>query len=255
MEADSCALCPEEIEMLASRVNPLVVAVASLVIVALPAAAAHALTEPSPVSPSLPSPAPASSAPLGAAGRGPAGTNLTAVVDPIAVKVAEGFRIRVGARNSGPNSITVSAGQAAVVMHVYVVPGWWVGRVRSLGYCGFVPETPPRGDPPVVDIPISFFECIFRGTLLVGQTYWESFIFPDLPSSRGAVWIVVDSTDANSSDNRRDVVVRLAHADDPGGGLPVTGYRPLLAAGIAIALLVAGALMLWSGRRRTPHTA
>lgn len=263
--------------MFASWASPVVAAVASVVMIALPAAAAHAGTEPAPVasspaaSPSSPAPvasspspvpsslptptAPASSAPLEMAANGLAGTNLTAVVDPRAVKVADGYRIRVGVRNSGPRSVTASVGHEAVLMQVYVVSGNWLRRTRSLGNCRLVSETPPYGDPPVIDVPVSYFDCRFRGTLRVGQTYWESFIFPELPSSRGAVWIVAEGADTNSSDNWRYVVVRLARTDDRGGGLPVTGNRPLVAAGIAIALLLAGALMLWSGRRRAPSTA
>jgi hypothetical protein len=48
----------------------------------------------------------------------PPRTNLTAIVDPIAVPVRGGVQIRVGTRNSGPLSGTAPADQPAVTLNL-----------------------------------------------------------------------------------------------------------------------------------------
>src|SRR5215216_2291873 len=67
-------------------------------------------------------------------------TNLQAVVDPIAVKVDDGIRVRIGMRNAGPRSITAPAGTAAAWFTLYIVDHTTASAVRSVGGCGYVAE-------------------------------------------------------------------------------------------------------------------
>lgn len=182
-------------------------------------------------------------------------TNVQAVVDPIAVKVGDGVRVRVGMRNAGPRTVS-TPGRAAVMFQLYVVgssQGVWV---RSLGGCQFVPESPPQGNPPIIDVPVGFFACESGSTLRVGETFWQSFIFPNLdafesdPRYGYGVRIsgggpLVD--DLVPSDNHKDVKVRLGNASQ---GLPVTGGFPISVAAGGLGLILAGAVIIWTTRRR-----
>jgi hypothetical protein len=178
----------------------------------------------------------------------PARTNLTAVFDPIAVPARdgqwEGFRVRVGVRNSGPRSISAPAGSPAVQFRLTL---FWTGPSRSLdsgcehAYETFpTPEEPPRP---------AYYVCRSGPTLRAGETYWRSFFFSNAYGSTSRSELVVSgyAEDTNHSDDKRMVVVRLA---EPGSGLPVTGARPIGVAGIGLTLIVAGVIAIWYGRRR-----
>jgi len=181
-------------------------------------------------------------------------TNVQAVVDPIAVRVRDGVRIRVGMRNAGPRSITAPVGTPAVTFNLYIVSSAYINRVRSLGGCGYVAETPPRGDPPVIDVPVSFFACASGRTLRVGETFWQAFVFPDL--SGFDLGVTIDGSgyadDPVPADNSRTVRVRLGGSDGGGApGLPATGAAVGPLAGGGLALIVAGVLLLRITRRHT----
>jgi hypothetical protein len=178
-------------------------------------------------------------------------TNLTAVVDPIAVPVRYGVQVRVGVRNSGPRSITAPDGQAAASLSLIfqhcclLMPG-----VRSLSSCPIGYIYPPSY-PWMPALPIRFDCSSPKSTLLAGDTYWESFVFPIIPRSPDPETVSVNvsgyAQDTDLSDNSRTVVVRLAN---PGSSLPVTGPRTISVAGTGLALLVAGTVSIWYGRRR-----
>jgi hypothetical protein len=199
-----------------------------------------------------PSPSPSSS-PAAAASTAPADTpatsdvasarprtNLTAVFDRNAVPVRDGYRVRVGVRNSGPLSISAPAGQSAATFRLSIA---WSGPVTSLGDCEYHPEIPPF----LELASIAYFECRSGPTLRVGQTYWESFVFPNLSYFAHSVRIEATgyAEDPNTGDNWCDVVVRVASS-----GLPVTGTSPLGVAGAGVALMVVGVIAIWYGRRR-----
>ena len=189
--------------------------------------------------------------PASGAAAGMPRTNLQAVVDPIAVQVRDGVRIRVGMRNAGPRSITAPAGTPATTFNLYIVSSAYINRVRSVGGCGYLAETPPRGDPPVIDVPVSFFTCVSDRTLRVGETFWQAFVFPDLSGFGLGVTIIGSgyADDPVPGDNSRRVQVRLGGTDgDP--GLPVTGPAVASLAGSGLALIAVGVLVLRLTRRR-----
>ena len=204
-----------------------------------------------------PSPSPSASASVSAKAPAnsnlvptPPRTNLVAVVDPIAVPVRDGVLIRVGARNSGPRSITAPAGQSAVSLTlVFSSCCSLIFRVRSLGGCQIGYLYPPSW--PEFPAEPRFINCSSGRTLRVGQTYWQSFVFPDLSSLASGVELRVSgyAEEPDDLDNRRKVVVRLA---EPGSTLPVTGIRTFSVAGAGLALVFAGTMAIWYGRRRRP---
>ena len=177
-------------------------------------------------------------------------TNLTAVVDPIAVPVRDGFLIRVGARNSGPRSITAPAGQPSVALSLVFYPYFLISGVRSLGGCQvgyYYPAHPdPNGFPPPEPY---YYACSSTRTLRVGETYWQSFVFGNLAILDFDVSVAVGgyAQDSQESDNGRKVVVRLGK---PGSSLPVTGPSTVSVAGAGLALVLAGTLAIWYGRLR-----
>ncbi|HZM82747.1 MAG TPA: hypothetical protein VFC19_44085, partial [Candidatus Limnocylindrales bacterium] len=134
----------------------------------------HTLTDPTPSV--LPSPSPSPSPSTAASASAPTNsnlvaqpprTNLTAVVDPIAVPVRDGVRIRVGARNSGPLSITAPAGQPAVILSLDIVACCsLIFKVRSLGGCPIGYRYPP--DWPTSPEEPRGFDCSSGRTLRVG---------------------------------------------------------------------------------------
>jgi LPXTG-motif cell wall-anchored protein len=170
-------------------------------------------------------------------------TNLTAVFDPIAVPVSNGYRIRVGVRNSGPRSINAPTAQPAARFQLDILA---TGPVTSLGGCEYVPELPPS---PPYPARWAYFLCRSGSTLRTGQTYWESFDFPSLTYFEYTVRVTASgyADDPDPSDNTCKVKVR---AGQPGPGLPVTGSTPISVAGIGAALILTGAAVLWVGRRR-----
>jgi LPXTG-motif cell wall-anchored protein len=175
-------------------------------------------------------------------------TNLTAVVDPIAVPVRDGVLIRVGVRNSGPLSITAPAGQPAVTLSLVIdLCCLLIAQVKSLGGCQIGYSYPPNW--PTFPAEPRRFDCSSTRTLRVRETYWESFVFPNLSSLARGVSVAVRgyAQDPDDRDNRRNVVVRLA---GPGSSLPVTGTRTFSIAGAGLALVIAGTMAIWYGRRR-----
>jgi LPXTG-motif cell wall-anchored protein len=85
--------------------------------------------------------------------------------------------------------------------------------------------------------------------MAVGETYWQSFVFPDLSGFRYGLRVEVAgfAEDPDPSDNKRTVVVHLAA---PTSSLPQTGTRPITVAITGLALIFAGAGAIWYGRRR-----
>jgi len=184
-------------------------------------------------------------------------TNLTAVFDPIAVPMRDGFgysyRIRVGVRNSGPRSISLPTGSSAVG---FMLTLYWTAPSRSLGgNCEYSPELPPiDGQRPM---PARYF-CASGPTLRAGETYWQSFVFGGVIFSQYstdlAIYGYAEDTNPNDNrcrvnDNRCKVAVRLA---EPGSGLPVTGTSTIGVAGVGLTLIVAGVIAIWYSRRRRP---
>jgi len=176
-------------------------------------------------------------------------TNVTAVVDPIAVPVRDGILIRLGARNSGPRSITAPAGKPAASLSLTFYPFGLISEVKSLGGCE-VRYYYPHSWPKLPEEPFSF-HCSSTRTLRVGETYWQSFVFPDLSRPSNGVTFGVSgyAQDPKASDNSRKIVVRLAK---PGSTLPVTGNATISVAGTGLALVIAGTVAIWCGRRRRP---
>lgn len=235
---------------------PVAVAGAAIAILAFPAAALPAsAVDATPTATGTPSASATVAATVtpqasaGAAAR--PRTNLQAVVDPVAVPVRDGVRVRVGIRNAGPRSITAPVGVPAASFTLHIVYSIYINRVRSLGGCAYQPETPPHGDPPVIDFPVSFFNCQSGRTLRAGATYWQSFIFPDLSGFRYGVWLDSDgyADDPVGADNSRNVVVRLGGSGD-GPGLPITGVLLVPLVGGGLALILVGVLAFLPGRRR-----
>jgi LPXTG-motif cell wall-anchored protein len=232
------------------HLRAVLIALVSLPIAFGPIRSLAAVTDASPsVSPSA-SPTPSASA--SPTWNGPAAspdavtdrphTNLTAVFDQIAVPVRDGYRVRVGVRNSGPLSISAPAGQSAATFRLLIS---WTGPVTSLGGCAYQPEIPPWLGRPSV----AYFDCRSGPTLRVGQTYWESFVFPHLSYFTYPVLVVATgyADDPNAGDNQCNVVVRVASS---GSGLPVTGTSPFGLAGVGFVLVVVGSAAVWSARRR-----
>jgi LPXTG-motif cell wall-anchored protein len=208
------------------------VAAAAAAIVTVPAAGSAA-AEPLPGPTATPGPISAE----------PPRTNIRAVFDPVAVAVSGGVRVRVGARNAGPGSIHAPEGTPAVAFQLDIYHPGYVDRVRSLGGCGYAVSH--RGE-----IPHSFFTCNSGPTLRAGDTYWQSFVFPDLSGFTQGVHLAVGGyVDDTRTDNTVDVVVRLGH---PAGRLqlPATGNRPVLIGAAGLAMLLTGSLAFWSARRR-----
>jgi hypothetical protein len=170
-------------------------------------------------------------------------------VDPIAVPVRDGFLIRVGARNSGPRSITAPAGQSAASLRlVFTMCCLHKSLVRSLGGCEIGYWYPPSW--PTTPEEPHYYDCSsHKRTLKVNETYWESFVFTYFPSDSKNVSVDVAgyAQDTNESDNSRNLVVRVGQ---PGSSLPVTGPRTVSIVGAGFALVIAGALAIWYGRRR-----
>jgi hypothetical protein len=246
----------------------IVTAVAAVVIAVPGAALPASAADPTPTATGTPTPTgtPTGPTPVGrvATTQATAGTrvrpprtNLQAVVDPIAVKVHDGVRIRVGMRNAGPRSITAPVGYPATSFRLYIVTSMFGGG-QSLSGCHYEPETPPHGDPPVVDIPVAYFMCDSGRTLRTGETYWQSFVFRDLRAfDHGNITISGDgyADDPVERDNTRTVVVRLGSGGG-GPGLPVTGtsLKPLLGGGLAV-ILVGTLAFLLARRHRIRFTA
>jgi len=177
-------------------------------------------------------------------------SNLAAVVDPIAVPVDGGVLIRVGARNSGPLPITAPAEQPAVSLSLVIDQCCWlIFQVKSLGGCEIGYTLPPNW--PTFPEEPHRYDCSSTQTLRVGETYWQSFVFPDLSSLADGVSVIVsgNTQEEDDRDNKRDVVVRLAV---PGSSLPETGARTVDVAGAGLALVIAGTMAIWYGRRRRP---
>jgi LPXTG-motif cell wall-anchored protein len=175
-------------------------------------------------------------------------TNLTAVVDPIAVPVHDGVQIRIGARNSGPLPITAPADQPAVTLSLGIdMCCALFAFVKSLGGCPIVYRYPPKW--PAFPEEPERYDCTSTHTLQVGQTYWQSFVFPYISDLASGVWVAVsgNAQDPNDRDDRRGVVVRLAK---PGSSLPVTGAGTVNIAGAGLALIIAGTMAIWYGRRK-----
>jgi hypothetical protein len=177
----------------------------------------------------------------------PPRTNLTAVLDPIAVPVHDGFLVRVGVRNSGPRSISAPTGQSAAAFTLTFGASGYL--VKSLGGCDYVPEMPPDLGPPISHGRPAYFACHSGRTLRVNQTYWQSFVFPHLDGFRYGVWLAVTgyAEDPEPGDDSRDVVVRVAR---PGEALPVTGTTPISVASVGFMLIIVGALAIRYGRHR-----
>lgn len=215
---------------------------------------APSTSTPSPTDPVVPSASapgavtPSPQAPIPGAGAVLIRTNLQAVVDPVAVPVPDGVRVRVGVRNAGPQS-TGPVGFALVV-----IPSVYINRVRAVGGdCDYIPETPAVPGEPW--FPQSYFTCRTGRALLVGQTFWQSFIFPDINSFGSNVFIEIGTdNDPVPSDNTRTVVIRLGSGG--GGGLPVTGTSLTAILGGGLALVCAGTLVVaLTQRRRVRFTA
>jgi hypothetical protein len=233
-----------------------------------PAATAlvHTLADPTPsVSPSSsPSPS-ASESPSTAASASastasnldsPPRTNLTAVVDPVAVRVRDGDLIRIGVRNSGPRSITAPAGPPAATVSLIIDDCClFISQVKSLGNCEvrwfYPPQFPPIPFPPNQRPPEPRgFNCHSPRTLRAGTTYWQSFIFPHHSADADPqvlISVFGYAEDPKDSDNS---LLATAHLAKPGASLPVTGPKTIGVAGAGLALVLAGAVAIWYGRRR-----
>lgn len=167
-------------------------------------------------------------------------TNLTAVFNPVAVPVTDGYRVTVGVRNSGPRSIIAPADQPATTFRLEIS---WTGPSTSLGGCEYAPERPPIGGPGSM----AFYTCRSGRTLRVGDTYWQSFVFPNTHFFTGLRIVASGyADDPNPGDNWRDVEVRVAGP----GSLPVTGAQPIGFVGCGLVLIIVGCVAIWYGRRK-----
>jgi hypothetical protein len=122
-------------------------------------------------------------------------------------------------------------------------------QVKSLGDCQIDYRYPPNW--PTLPAEPYRYHCSSTRTLRVGDTYWQSFVFPDLSSIATGVSVTVSGSvqDPDNRDDSRRVVVRLAK---PGSSLPVTGPPAIAVAGAGLVLVVVGTMATWYGRRRRP---
>jgi hypothetical protein len=172
---------------------------------------------------------------------------LEELIDPVAVPVAGGYRIRLGLRNNGPTLTGDSLRPAAKL--VLFVPDMITARaVRAPKGCELVPEEIPSPFPPPVPGPpilivMTHFNCPTGQTLRTGATLWWSFVFPGLGDTLRNVRVVAARGIDAPSDGDRAVVVRAGTAR-PGTQLPVTGTGTPTLVGFGVILIVAGAAIL-----------